>query len=99
MRRALPGSSGARERRPADPPIHQHPEREFLLFDGPGGATGIGFLLLLALGHIFARKREKKKVFFFAFLGGVFALFGGDSALLLGVISRFLGVFAPLCDH
>ena len=36
--------------------------------------------------------------YFFPFLGGVFALFGGDFALL-GVIWCFLlGVFA-LCDH
>ena len=24
---------------------HVHPEREFLLFDGPGGAMGIGFFV------------------------------------------------------
>ena len=62
------------------------PERKFLLFDGPGGATR--FFFFLALGLIFARKREESKLGIFSFSGGVFALFGGDFALL-GVISRF----------
>ena len=48
----------------------------------------------LALGLIFARKREIfRGVVFFAFLGGVFALFCGDFAFW-GVISRFGGVFS-----
>ena len=60
-------------------------ERKFLLFDGPGGAMGIGLFLRRDL--FFARKREKKILFFlFSFLV-VFLRF-------LVVISRFGGVFA-----
>ena len=50
-------------------------EREFLLFYGPGGAMGIGFLG----GRwdlFFARQREKKIGVFLLFLGGVFVLLG-----------------------
>ena len=61
----------------------QPPERKFLLFDGPGGATGIDFFW--ALGLIFARKREKKLGILLAFWGGVFALFGGGFCVVGGV--------------
>ena len=60
-------------------------ERGFFLFDGPGGAMGIGFFF--GVGTYFSRVSENKKilvffwcflVFFgvFVFLGGVFVLFG-----------------------
>ena len=58
-------------------------EREFLLFDAPGGAMGIGFFLFWRRGLFFARKREKILVFFPPFLV-VFLRF-------LVVISHFFG--------
>ena len=62
-------------------------ERKFLLFDGPGGAMGIGFFLFWRRDLFFARKRGKKLVCFFSFVV-VFLLF-------LVVISRFLGCLKP----
>ena len=54
-------------------------ERGFPLFDGPGGAMGIGFFVV-ALG-LFSRVSAKKNfgvflVFFLVFFGGVFVLLG-----------------------
>ena len=58
------------------------PEREFLLFDGPGGAMGIGFLFWRRCFSFFSRVSAKIFWFFFGccVFGGVFALFGGDFA-------------------
>ena len=52
------------------------PEREFSLFDGPGGAMGIDFFV--DVGTYFSRVSAKKNcwVFFGCFLG-VFVVFGG----------------------
>ena len=72
-------------------------EREFLLFDGPGGAMGIGFCFW-RWDLFFARKREKKLgVFFLRFLW-CFCFFGGDFAFLGGDFAVLGGVFA-LRDH
>ena len=77
-------------------------ERKFLLFDGPGGAMGIGFFVL-ASGLVF---RAEALNFFVCVpppvFGGVFALFGGDFAFFFvvgdfafwGVFSRYAAIIS-----
>ena len=50
-------------------------EREFLLFDGPGGCMGLAFLFWCR-DLFFARKKREKNV------GAFFGVFGGVVSLL-----------------
>ena len=69
-----------------EPRAGPEPEREFFLFDGPGGAMGIGFLGG-RWNLFFARQRKKKIGVFFVFFGVFVVVFWG---CFLGV---FFGVF------
>ena len=94
-------------RQMAKAPDTPGPEREFSLFDGPGGAMGIDFFLL-ALGLIFrASARFPPPVIFgvfrcffgvffviLLFFGGVFVLFV-FFLLLFRALARFFFVYFP----